>query len=196
MVPCTMPAPAATASSELATASSQSLWQWMPTPTGRSTSPSPTRTASTPWRISAGRLPPFVSHRTTQLAPDRAASRQASTAYSASLANPSKKCSASKITSLPSATPYATDSRIIARFSLGVVPSTALTCHGSLLPTSVQVAAPLAASALMLGSSSHVPPARRVAPNAASRACFSGPASRLAKTSSSFGFDPGKPPSM
>ena len=195
IVPWTMSAPAATPSRVLATASSQSLWQWMPTPADWSTSASARRTACTPSRISPGRLPPLVSHSTIQLAPARAASRQTSIAYSESRAKPSKKCSASKITSFPPATPCATDSRTIARFSFGVVCRTLLTCHVSLFPTSVHAGAPLRASALRLASSSHVPPALRVAPNAARRECLSGCAASSANSSSSFGFDPGKPPS-
>src|SRR5450759_3496294 len=85
-----MSAPAITPSSALATASSQSLCVWMPIRTGPSRSASARRTASTPCLISAGMLPPFVSHRTTHDAPARAAARQTSSAYSESLAKPSE----------------------------------------------------------------------------------------------------------
>ena len=99
MVPCTMSAPATTPSSVLATASSQSLWVWIPTLAELPISRSAPRIASTPALIADGMLPPLVSQRTTQDAPARAAERQTSVAYSASRAKPSKKCSASKITS-------------------------------------------------------------------------------------------------
>src|SRR5258708_12205867 len=87
------------------------------------------------------------------------------------------------------------DSSTIARFSLGVVWRTVVTCHGSLLPTRVQTGAPLSVRARRLASSSQRPLARRVAPNAASLARFRGCLPGLAKSSSSLGFDPGKPPS-
>src|SRR5690349_21203452 len=145
MVPWTMSAPAITPSSELATASSQSLWVWMPTRAGLCASASAARTAATPLLTWSGRLPPLVSHSTTHDAPARAAARHASTAYSESRAKPSKKCSASKTSSLPAATPNATDSSIMARCSPFVVPRTLATCQVSLLPTRVHTGAPLAA---------------------------------------------------
>ena len=100
-----MSAPAITPASEFATASSQSLWVWIPTRVGLPAPASAERSASTPSRMASGCEPPLVSHSTTHVAPARAAQRQTSTAYSASRAKPSKKCSASKITSRPLLTP-------------------------------------------------------------------------------------------
>ena len=74
IVPCTWRTPARTAASVLATAFSVSLWVWMP-----SRSPGIFFTTSPTMRsISCGKVPPLVSHSTSQRAPAfSAAARQA-----------------------------------------------------------------------------------------------------------------------
>ena len=121
IVPWTWTAPASTAASELATARSQSLWQWMPTGTGR-----PATAAAVIWATSSVMLPPLVSQSATSRAPASAAVCTARNAYWRSCFQPSKKCSASKITSRPARTRYATLSPIMARFSSSVVRSTSV----------------------------------------------------------------------
>ena len=61
-------------------------------------------------------------------------------------------------------------SRTISRFSARVVRSASSTCRGCDLATSVTTAAPLSRRAATSGSSAARTPARRVAPNAVSRA--------------------------
>ena len=74
IVPCTWRTPARTAARVLATAFSVSLWVWMPRRSpGIFLATSPTMRS-----ISCGRVPPLVSHSTSQRAPAfSAAARQA-----------------------------------------------------------------------------------------------------------------------
>ena len=85
---------------------------------------------------------------------------------------------------------------MIFRFSSSVVRSTSVTWRVQVLPTTVQTGAPESSSALMLASSSGVPPTRQVEPNAAMSACSHFIAFARSKNSTSFGLDPGQPPSM
>ena len=136
---------------------------------------------------SNGKVPPLVSQSTSQCAPARAAAASVASAYSRFARKPSKKCSASKMTSSIFGRRKAMVSSIIARFSGSVVPSASVTWKSQDFPTMVATGAPPSMSARMLASDAAVPPARRVMLNAASFACFS---------VASFGFEPGHPPSM
>ena len=60
------------------------------------------------------------------------------------------------------------------RFSSSVVRSTSVTCSVHVLPTTVQTGVCASSSALMLASSSGLPPTRQVDPKAAILACCHG----------------------
>jgi hypothetical protein len=84
---------------------------------------------------SVGSVPPLVSQRTSVVAPAPAAARRTASAWSGSSLKPSKKCSASRITSLPASARYATVSLTDSTFSSGVVLRTFSTCSFQLLAT-------------------------------------------------------------
>jgi len=109
---------------------------------------------------------------------------------------PSKKCSASNMTSSTRGRRKAIVSAIIARFSSRVVESAWVTWKSHALPTIVATGAPASRSACMLASDSAVPPARRVMLNAASFACLSATSCIRRKKRKSLGLEPGQPPSM
>ena len=111
-VPWTWLAPASTPTTLLATAMPQSSWKW--TATGRSKRPA---TSVTIWDTSWGKAPPLVSHRQSTSAPPRAAASRARRAKSRSSFQPSKKCSPSKMTSLPRSFKKRQLSSIIRKFS-------------------------------------------------------------------------------
>src|SRR2546427_38675 len=149
IVPCTCPTPSATAASELATAHSASLWTWMPS--GVFTC------FVTTWRTatrSGGSVPPFVSHSTSQWAPAASADRRVASAYSRFRRKPSKKCSASNITSSIRGRRKAIVSAIIFKFSSSVVESAWVTWKSHDLPTIVATGAPASSSACMVASDS------------------------------------------
>ena len=84
----------------------------------------------------------------------------------------------------------------MARFSSGVAPSTSVTCSSQLLPKIVTTGVSASTSARRLGSSSGLFRRCRVEPNAASLADRKVIDRAAAKKSTSFGFEPGQPPSM
>jgi hypothetical protein len=90
----------------------------------------------------------------------------------------------------------ATESAIIRRFSGKVVWRACVTWKGHDFPKIVATGVRASTSAWRLGSASAETPARRVAPKAATRACFSGTSRIRRKKRMSLGFDPGQPPSM
>ena len=97
----------------------------------------------------------------------------------------------------PRATRKATVSATIARFSAGVVRSAFSTWPTWLLATRVTTGARESSRARTCGSEDASPPARRVEPNAASRAWRrSSSSAARAKNSVSLGIAPGQPPSM
>ena len=100
------------------------------------------------------------------------------------------------MTSRPAARRKSTDSPIIARFSSAVAPRTSTTWSSQLLPKMVVTGVSAAIRARRFGSSSARLARWRVDPNAASLACRKVMLRAAAKNSSSFGFDPGQPPSM
>ena len=122
-VPCTWAAPARTAETVADAAIPISLWQWMPTvfPGWACT------TAPVTMPITSGSIPPLVSQSTTAEAPASKASSATRMAYSGESAQPLKKCSASKTTSLPASRSTRMLSRMRRRFSSAVVPSTSVT---------------------------------------------------------------------
>ena len=71
-----------------------------------------------------------------------------------------------------------------------------MTWNGQDFPKIVATGVRASTSAWRLGSASAAMPARRVAPKAATRACFSGTSRMRRKNRMSFGFEPGQPPSM
>jgi hypothetical protein len=83
----------------------------------------------------------------------------------------------------------------MARFSSGVAPRTSVTWSSQLLPKIVTTGVAASTSARRFGSSSAVVSRWRVEPNAASRALRNVIDFAAAKNSTSFGFDPGQPPS-
>ena len=87
-------------------------------------------------------------------------------------------------------------SSIIARFSSTVVRNTSVTCSFQLLPKNVTTGVAASNNNATCGSSSTATPARRVLPNAATFACRHSRRAASRKNSTSFGFDPGQPPSM
>ena len=87
----------------------------------------------------------------------------------------------------------ATLSRIMARFSSGVMPSATSTWKSQDLPTMHTASADEASSAARPGSFSALRPGRRVMPKATRRAVFS--AGGSPKKASSVGLAPGMPPS-
>ena len=81
-------------------------------------------------------------------------------------------------------------------FSSSEVRSTSCTCASQLLPTSAMTGAPDSSRARTWRSSWGRTPGRRVAPNAASRACANVAPRISAKNSVSVWLAPGQPPSM
>src|SRR5690606_36410284 len=92
---------------------------------------------------------------------------------------------------------YATDSRIMRRFSSSVVRSTSVTCKSQLLPKMVMTGAPDSVNGLRRGSVSGLPFGLHVLPKAAIFACFHFIARARRKNSTSLGLvGLGQPPSM
>ena len=87
-------------------------------------------------------LPPLVSHKTIISAPASAAARITCRVYSGSAFQPSKKCSASKITRRPWLRSQAMLSRIMATFSSRPARSTSVAWKADDLPTIVITSAP------------------------------------------------------
>ena len=165
---------------------------WIPSATPASAAW--TSATTSPTRV--GSPPPLVSHSTTRSAPAAAAARAHSSAYPGSKAKPSKKCSASSSTRLPSPTRNATDSPIIARFSSRETRSTFSTCSVEALPTSVHTGAKHSASTRRPSSSAAAVSRRRVIPKATISAPLNGSCSSSSKSSRSFGLEEGKPASI
>ena len=136
--------------------------------------------------ISAGKLPPFVSHRTTYSVPASCAVRITFIAYSLSALYPSKKCSASNMTFFPFLHKYSIDSLMIARFSSGVVPRISFICSFHAFPNITAVSALHSFSTRKPGSFSAVMPTFLVLPNEAILECFSLIQASLSKSSASF----------
>jgi len=86
-------------------------------------------------------------------------------------------------------------SSMIRRFSSSVVRRTSVTWSVEVFPKMVQTGVPASRSARMFASSSGFPPARQTEPNAAIAEHFQGRSRARRKNSTSFGFDPGHPPS-
>ena len=99
------------------------------------------------------------------------------------------------MTRLPSSIRKATESAIIRRFSSGSTFTTFSRCSDHVLPTSVTTGAKVEASSRSAGSSSAATSRRRVIPKAQTSALKRSP-ERRSKSSSSLGFDDGKPASM
>ncbi len=93
IVPWTWVTPARTAASVFATPQPASSWQWIPTVTPVPSNAATTAPIAAP--SASGSVPPFVSQQTSVAAPALAAARRHASAYSASSAKASKKCSAS-----------------------------------------------------------------------------------------------------
>ena len=127
--------------------------------------------------------------------PPRTAARSASQAKSGSSFQPSKKCSASKITSRPWAFKNRQLSSIIRKFSSYDVSSTRSTWNFQHLPNTQQTGVWAASTAARLWSSSGAVFFLRVLPKETRRAFFKErPAARW-KNSASFGLEPGLPAS-
>ena len=84
----------------------------------------------------------------------------------------------------------------MSRFSAGVAPRTSTTWSSQLLPKIVTTGVSAATSSRRLGSSPGLLDRWRVDPNAASFAPSQVMVRAAAKNSTSFGFEPGQPPSM
>src|SRR6266571_5162178 len=101
----------------------------------------------TAWTIATrprGSVPPFVSQSTSQWAPAASADWRVASAYSRFRRKPSKKCSASNITSSIRGRSKAIVSAIIFKFSSSVVESAWVTWKSHDLPTIVATGAPVA----------------------------------------------------
>ena len=96
----------------------------------------------------------------------------------------------------PPATRKATDSAIMARFSSRSTRTTFSRCSPQVLPTIVHTGAKQSASTRRPSSSAAATPRRRVMPKAAMSACSKRSWASSSKSSSSLGFDDGKPASM
>ncbi len=190
MTPCTCVAPAATAASELATASSASLWQWMPSGT-----PTAARAARVASVTVAGTLPPRVSQRQSSVAPASAAACRQRSAYSGFERQPSKKCSASKITSSTRVRRYVIVSAIKSRLAASGMRRSCSTGTSQVRPTIVTTGVSAVSSMRTFWSSSQVMPCRRVEPKAAIFAWRSLRPRTASKKPASRGFEPGQPPS-
>ena len=92
-------------------------------------------TSFTTSSISLGKVPPFVSQRTTHLAPEAFAALIQSNAYFFFDLNPSKKCSASNKTSLKNFVANSILLLIIFKFSFSFIFRACLTWKSQVLPT-------------------------------------------------------------
>ena len=182
IVPWTWRQPASTAASAFATASSPSLWLWMPSGV-RSSRRTSAVTSATQW----GRLPPLVSHSTTQSAPDWAAADKDNQ-------HPAKlDCAAAALADDGPALAMSVTSAQITQQRLPG--RTWRTWRVQDFPKSDTAGVSAAASARRLPSSSTRTPALRVAPKATSFARRSASDRARRKNSASLGFEPGQPPS-
>ena len=113
--------------------------------------------------------------------------------YALSSLKPSKKCSASNMTSSARRPASRIESAIMVRFSPRLTPSAPSACRAELLPTSVITGVRAWNSVTRPGSLAALRPERRVMPKAHSLARRS--SGGLAKKASSVGLAPGQPPS-
>ena len=189
-VPWTCRTPALTAAIEFATALPVSSWQCIP----RFFPGTYFIMSITISSISWGRAPPLVSHRVIHLAPESTAATRHLIAKSRFDLNPSKKCSASNITSLDWSHIYFTESPIISVFSESSTPKAIFVWKSQVFPT-MQTASVFASDrALRPGSLSVLRPDLRVIPNAVSFALLN--VGWFEKKLSSVGLAPGHPPSI
>ena len=121
---------------------------------------------------SCGRQPPLVSQRTIVSTPEFCAAFNTFNEYLEFFLCPSKKCSASRITSLPFDFKYSTDSDTIFRFSSKDTLRTSVTWKSQPLATIVTTGISVKSSAFIPGSSDAFLFARFVLPNAATFAFF------------------------
>src|SRR3990167_1875724 len=186
IVPWTCRTPALTAARVLATASSQSLCVCIPKGILILLMTFPVILS-----ISFGKQPPLVSQSTMVSAPESCATFKTFNAYLELFLWPSKKCSASRITSLSFDLRYRTVSETIFRFSSNDTLSTSVTWKSQLLATIVTTGASVDSSAFRLGSSAAFLFARFVLPKAAILAFFSEVFLISLKKLLSLGFDKG-----
>ena len=146
--------------------------------------------------ISLGKVPPLVSHKTKVFAPASFATFNVESAYLLFSLYPSKKCSASNITSLLFSLKYFIVSSIIFRFSSKDVFNISVTWNADDFPNIDTNSVFAFIKLFIFKSSSIFISGLRVEPKATNLELFNFTSLITLKNSISFGFDPGFPASI
>ena len=191
MVPWTCVAPLRTPAIALATATSESLCGWIPI--GHRTA---AIAACTPASISCGRRPPLVSQSAIRSTPAESTARRQASANSGLAEIPSKKCSASKMTSSTWRFRYVMVSCRMSRLAWFEMRRASRTCMSQVLPTTVATGVSARSISARLRSAEARALARRVEPKAAILAWRRRSFLTSRKKAASRSLEPGHPPSI